>query len=281
MLRELLTEQAVDHGFTALLAGSVTAATLEYRHAHGLSGEADQRGAKNNNRKRDIEKEDSDEGRRCEPDQSLVLEGALTDPDHSLDDNCQDGGLEAEEQRRDDRNVAPARVDVAEGHDGDDAGHDKEATRHDAPKRAMHQPADVGGKLLRLGPRQQQEIVEPVQKALFGNPPFLLDKDAMHCRDLAGGTAKAERRDAHPCPEGLAHAYAMRGHVGDGAGHSRIVHLRPLVWRWASCGSPRWRRDTSDRKHRKIPWPHRAEEGRPDTCANSRAMRRAALPIAA
>ena len=281
MLRQLLAEQAFDDGFAALLARPVAAAALECRHAHSAAAKPISAAPKTMIGKRHVEKEDADEGRRRERDQCPVLERALADPDHRLDDDRQHRGLEAEEQRRDDRNVAPAGVDVAERHDRDDAGQDEQPARHDAAERAMHQPADVGGKLLRLGARQQHAVVEGVQKPLFGDPALLLDQDAMHHGDLAGGTAEAERRDAHPGPERLAQAHAMRWHVRDVAGHSRIVHLRPLVWCSASCGSLRSRRDTSDRRRRRAPSPRRAAGDRPDTCANSRATRRAALPIAA
>ena len=141
---------------------------------------------------------------------AAVLERALADPDHRLDDDRQHRRLEAEEQRHDDRNVAPARVDVAERHDRDDAGQDEQPARHDAAERAMHQPADVGGKLLRFGTGQQHAVVERVQKPLLGDPALLLDQDAMHDGDLAGRAAEAERRDAHPGPERFVKRHAMR-----------------------------------------------------------------------
>ena len=67
----------------------------------------------------------------------------------------------------------------------------------------MHQPADVGRKLLRLGPGQQHAVVEGVQEPLLRDPALLLDQDAVHHGDLAGGTAEAQRRDPHPRPERL------------------------------------------------------------------------------
>ena len=82
-------------------------------------------------------------------------------------------------------------------------GSDKQPAGHDAAERAMHEPADIGGELLRLGPRQQHAIVEGVQKPLLRDPALLLDQDAVHHGDLPGGTAEAQRRDPHPCPEGL------------------------------------------------------------------------------
>jgi len=41
----------------------------------------------------------------------------------------------------------------------------------------MHQPADIGGKLLRLGSRQQHAVIERVQEPVFGDPALLVDQD--------------------------------------------------------------------------------------------------------
>ena len=108
-----------------------------------------------------------------------------------------------------DRHIAVAGIDVAERHDGDDAGHHEQAAGHDAAERAMHQPADIGRKLLRLGAGQQHAIVERVQETALRNPALLLDQDAVHHRDLAGGTAEAQHRDAKPDPERLAQRHAV------------------------------------------------------------------------
>src|SRR5262249_20342780 len=94
-------------------------------------------------------------------------------------------------------------IDVAEPHDRDDAGDDEEAAGHDSAERAMHQPADIGRKLLRLGAGQQHAIVERMQKARFGNPLFLVDDDTMHHCDLTGGPSEAEQRNAKPDMERL------------------------------------------------------------------------------
>ena len=72
------------------------------------------------------------------------------------------------------------------------------------PERAVHEPADVGGELLRLGAGQEHAVVQGMQEAVLADPALLLDDDAVHDRDLAGGAAEAEQRDAQPDPEGLA-----------------------------------------------------------------------------
>src|SRR5262249_18583230 len=44
---------------------------------------------------------------------------------------------------------------------------------------------------------------------LFRDPALLLDQNAMHDRDLSGGTSEAQRRDAKPGRERLAQRYAV------------------------------------------------------------------------
>src|SRR5262245_38223487 len=129
---------------------------------------------------------------------------AFADANHGFDHDREHSRLEAEEQRHDDRDIAPGGVDVAQHHDGDDAGNDKKPAGDDAAKRAMHQPADIGRELLCLRARQQHAIVESMQEPLFRDPALLLDQNAMHDRDLPSGTAEAQRRDAKPGPERLA-----------------------------------------------------------------------------
>jgi len=73
----------------------------------------------------------------------------------------------------------------------------------------VHQPADIDGKLLRLGAGQQGAVVERLQEAVLADPPLLLDDDAMHHRDLAGRAAEGERRDTGPHFHGFAEGNAM------------------------------------------------------------------------
>jgi len=68
----------------------------------------------------------------------------------------------------------------------------------------VHQPADIGRKLLRFGTGEQHAIVEGVEEPVLTDPPLLLDEDAVHHRDLTGGTAERECRDAQPDPKSFA-----------------------------------------------------------------------------
>ena len=60
-------------------------------------------------------------------------------------------GFKTEERRPDKADPASLRIDYAEHHQRDNAGQDEQAARHDPAARAMHQPADIGGKLLCFG----------------------------------------------------------------------------------------------------------------------------------
>ena len=75
----------------------------------------------------------------------------------------------------------------------------------------MGEPADVNGELLRLGAGKQHAVVEGVEEPGFADPALLLDQDAMHHRDLAGGAAEAERSDAYPDPRRFAEGHAVIG----------------------------------------------------------------------
>ena len=133
-------------------------------------------------------------------------------------------------------------------------GSDEQPAGHDAAERAVHQPADIGGELLRLGAGQQHAVVERMQEPLLGDPALLLDEDAVHHRDLAGRAAEAQRRNPHPRPERLAQGHAVRRSGSGLESAARVaasVIVRLLACRSASCGFPRSRRGTSDRRRRR------------------------------
>src|SRR5262245_25523861 len=202
----MVTQETIDDGLPAggLGRAVATATSLEGGSSRHSADEADQRCRKDNDWEGNVEKKDGDERRRSQTNQYLVLECAPADANDGLYNNCQHSRFEAEEQGSDNRNVAPAGIDVAEAHDGNDTRDDEQPARDNAAKRAVHQPADVGGKLLRLGSRQQHAVVERVQKTLLGDPALFFDEDAMHHRDLPGRSTKAEPGNPQPCPKSLA-----------------------------------------------------------------------------
>jgi hypothetical protein len=173
---------------------------------------------------RNGEEEDADERGGGEPHHHVVLERALADPEHRLEHDRQHRGLETKEQRDDHRHLAIAGVDVAERHDGDDAGDDEQHAGHDAAERAVHQPADIGRELLRLRAGQQHAVVERMQEPLFRDPVLFLDDDPMHDRDLAGRPAEAQAGDPQPDAERLPQRHAvMRDRFGL-CGYRKLGH---------------------------------------------------------
>jgi hypothetical protein len=97
------------------------------------------------------------------------------------------------EQRRDDRDLAVQGVDPAQSHDADDTGKDEEPAGDDRAGPAVHQPAHVYLKLMRLRSREQHAIAEQVQETRLADPLFFIDDDAVHDRDLSGRAAEAQR----------------------------------------------------------------------------------------
>ena len=101
------------------------------------------------------------------------------------------------------RNALPERVEQAHAEHHQRAGKDEQDPRRESAARAVQQPADVGGELLRLGPRQQHAEIERVQEASLVDPPLLVDQHAVHQRDLARGSAEADAADLEPHPQRL------------------------------------------------------------------------------
>ena len=110
--------------------------------------------------------------------------------------------------------LAEGGVEPAQRHDRDDAGQDEQPAGDEAAARAVQQPADIGGELLRLRAGQQHAVVERVQEAALGDPALLLDQDAVHDRDLAGRPAEAQERDAQPDAERLGEGRDARTDAG-------------------------------------------------------------------
>src|SRR5262245_56822698 len=177
---------------------------LERSNARHPADEADQGCRKDNNREGNVEKKDADECGRGQPDHYPVLEGASANANDGLYNNCQHRGFETEEQGSDDRYVAPAGINIAEAHDGDDTRDDEQTAGDNAAKRAVLQPANVGGELLRFRTGKQHAVIECMQKALLRDPALFFDEDAVHHRDLPGRSTKAQSRNPQPRPEGLA-----------------------------------------------------------------------------
>ena len=143
----------------------------------------------------------------------VVLERAPADPQHGLDHDHQHGGLQAEEQPLHDRDLAEQHVDPAQRHDGEQARQHEQRAGQQPALGLVHQPADVGRELLRLGAGQQRAVVQRLQETLLADPLLLLDDDAVHDRDLPGRAAEGQRGDPRPYLHRLAERHAMPRHV--------------------------------------------------------------------
>ena len=104
-------------------------------------------------------------------------------------------------------------IDDAQRHDGDNTRQDEQSARHQAAGGAMHQPADIGCKLLRLGSGQQHAVVERVQKTIVRKPTPPVDQLAVHDGDLPRGPAERNPAELHPEAQRLPERHTAAGSV--------------------------------------------------------------------
>ncbi len=144
------------------------------------------------------EKEDGDEGRGGDGPIVRLVQSAPRDADERLDDDHENGGLDAEKGRLDDRHLSEQGVGDAEPEHDQGARQHEEQAGGEAARRTVQPPADIGGKLHGLRARQQHAEIERMQKALLADPAALLDENAMHERDLSGRSAEGHDADLGP-----------------------------------------------------------------------------------
>ena len=149
-----------------------------------------------------MEEEQRHEPRGGESPGDTALQGAAADAQQRLDDKYQHGAFQTEEQGIDDRHLAGQRVDQRQGQHDEGARQDENDARRQTAFHAMHRPAEVGGELLRLRPRQQVAETERVQKTPLADPVPVLDHFFMQQGDLAGRPAKRQQTDFEPDAEG-------------------------------------------------------------------------------
>ena len=181
---------------------------------------ADQTRAQHDRRKRRSEQEQRREGRNRDHPRRDPGQRPRPDPDQRLEHDRQHRRLDPVEQPRHQRRLPERDVDEAQPHDREKPRQHEQQPRHQAPARAVQQPAQIDRQLMRLRPRQQHAEVERVQEPLLADPTLLLDQDAVHHRDLPGRTAEAQRRDPRPDPHrlGKRHALALRSRVSHSSG---------------------------------------------------------------
>ena len=143
--------------------------------------------------------ENRDEGRQGDESQRVRPKRPASDPEDSLADDCDDRCLDPGEEPVDDRDVPELGVPDREGEHGDEAGKHEEPACEGAAAHPVHQPAQIGGELLRLRAGQDHAVVERVQKSRFADPASFVDDFAVHDGDLACRATKAVQTD--PCPD--------------------------------------------------------------------------------
>ena len=212
MLGQLVAEQAVSSASAALLPWPWppppgTAVSADAAPTKPISA-----GAEDDERERHAEEEDADEGRRRERRPcTRFFSARLPMRTTASSTIASTAALSPKNSAATSRHLPQRGIDVAQRQDRDEAGHDEQAAGDEAARGAVHQPADVGGELLRLGARQQHAVVERVQEPRLGDPALLLDEDAVHDRDLPRRAAEAQQRDARPRPGRFGKGDAVRG----------------------------------------------------------------------
>jgi hypothetical protein len=93
---------------------------------------------------------------------------------------------------------AEAQVDPAQRDEDEQRGQHEQQAGHDAAPGAVHEPANVGGQLLRLGPGQHHAVVQRVQEAPLADPAPALDELAVHDRDLPRRATEADEAELEP-----------------------------------------------------------------------------------
>src|SRR5215216_183922 len=146
---------------------------------------------------------EGDERRDREAYEKVVVDGALGDPQDSLDDDGYHHWLDPVQKPRDHRHVGVGYSQVREEPQHEDGGDHEERAGHDPPYRPVQPPTDVGGHLLGLRARKEHAEVERPQVLALGNPPFPLDQLAVHDGNLARRSPEVDKTKLHPEPEGL------------------------------------------------------------------------------
>ena len=153
---------------------------------------------RDNERERRGKEENGDKSRRGDGDVVRSAQRASCDTEKRLDDDHEDGCLDAEKGRFHHRDFAVIGVADAEPEHDQGAGEHEQKAGGETAERAVKPPADIGGELHRLGTGKKHAKVQRMQEALFRDPPPLIDEQPMHQRDLTRGSA--EGQDADPAP---------------------------------------------------------------------------------
>ena len=137
-------------------------------------------------------------------------------------------GFDAREHAGEPGRVPEHAVDPRGADQHDHGGQDEQQAGGDPAARAVQQPADVGGELLRLGAGEQHAVVERVQESRLVDPAAALDQFVVHDRDLARRAAETDEARGASRSAGLRRSSVRAGlavlSVGD-----MISRLGPLA----------------------------------------------------
>jgi hypothetical protein len=189
----------------------------------GMAGaggeEAAGTGGQDDGGERHRQQEDAREGQGRHHHQHPVLQGALADAQHRLDHHRQHRRLQPEQQPLDHGHLVETGVEAGQPHHHHEAGQHEQCAGHHAAQRAVKQPADINGELLRLGAGQQHAIVECVEEPRLADPAFFIHQDAVHGGDLPGRAAETQQADPEPYAQGFGQG-GMVDHVHLFAAHA-------------------------------------------------------------
>ncbi len=186
----MVSQCCVPVGHCRVPEASVAASRLESLEAASASKIAHHGSDSDDYWKRHGQEEDRDEGAGSNHPHSGVPKRLTADPVHGREYDSEDRSFQAHEEGLDSAKVAIESVKPRQHHNGEEARQHEEGPGNDPALRLVQEPPYVNGKLLGLGTGQQHAVVERVQEALLANPPFLLDEDTMHYRDLTCGSAE-------------------------------------------------------------------------------------------
>ena len=177
---------------------------------------ADKRGAEDDPRKRDREDEDCGKRQDGERPEKSIFQHAAADAPRCERNNRRDRWLNAIEQAADNRRLAKGYIKPRQANQNQQRGQNEQRAGDNAALDAMHQPADVGGELLRFRAGQEHAIVQCMKKALFGDPAAFLHQLLVHDGDLTRWPAEANAAEFQPI--------AQRRAERDGVDGTRIGH---------------------------------------------------------
>ena len=157
--------------------------------------------------------------------QQRRVQGSAADAPGGHQHDGQHRRFEHGEHRGQQRQLPPERVHAGQGREHEHRGDHEQPPGDQATGHAMHQPAQVGGQLHGLRPRQQHAVVEGVQVTPFREPAAPVHQLAMQQGDLPGRPPEAHPAQLEPEAGSLNEAH--------GAGRGRGNRWRH-GWCWQS-----------------------------------------------